>query len=390
MRIALLHAYDKQDKRSWSGTVYYTAQSLEKHCGEVFHIGPISCFKETLVGKVINKGSQAFLKKNFRYHYSFLMAHRYAKVAASRLAGQSLDVIVAPAGDTEIAFLQADLPIVLVGDSTYRLLFDYYPRDSNLLERSRYEMDVIQTLALNKASAAIYSSTWAARSAIEDYGTDPAKVHVVPFGPNLDDPPAPEVALARQPSPRCRLLFLAVEWARKGGDIAFETLLKLEELGIEAELIVCGCTPPNGVAHQRMKAIPFLKKNDEGQRRQLEQLLLESSFLLVPTRADCTPMVFCEANAFGLPVISTSTGGVPEVIRDGENGFLLPHEARGAAYAEVIARLHHDSGRYARLVRSSRAAFDDRLNWDAWGVTVKHILADLSGRRRPIEIASSI
>jgi glycosyltransferase involved in cell wall biosynthesis len=273
--------------------------------------------------------------------------------------------------------LETDIPIVLIGDSTYGLLFDYYPAFSQLLKRSTYEMNAIQALALKKASAVIYSSTWAARSAIEDYGADPAKVHVVPFGANLDEIPPREVALAREKSDCCRLLFLGVEWVRKGGDIAFETLLKLEELGVQAELIVCGCTPPEACAHEYMRVIPFLDKNDEGQRKELEQLLMAADFLLVPTRADCSPIVLCEANAFGLPVITTDTGGVSEIVRDGENGFLLPFEARGATYAEVIAGVYRNDERYAQLVRTSRAAFEDRLNWDVWGVTVKHILADL-------------
>src|SRR5205085_123986 len=163
----------------------------------------------------------------------------------------------------------------------------------------------------------------------------------------------------RKKSEQCRLLFLAVQWTRKGGDIAFETLLKLEELGIQAELIVCGCTPPKGIVHKRMRVIPFLDKNDERQRKELEQLLMAADFLLLPTRADCTPIVYCEASAFGLPVITTNTGGVPEVDRDGENGFLLPCDARGDAYAEVIARVYHDDARYAELVRASRAAFEE-------------------------------
>ncbi len=172
VKIALLHAYDTHDRRSWSGTVYYIARTLEKYSGEVFHLGPIPRFKEMLVGKVINKISQTFFRKNFRYHCSFLLANRYAKVAAQRLAGQSFDVIVAPAGATEIAFLDTNIPIVLIEDATYGLLFDYNPAFSDLLARSIYEMNTLQTLALKKASAVIYSSAWAARSAIEDYGAD--------------------------------------------------------------------------------------------------------------------------------------------------------------------------------------------------------------------------
>ncbi len=380
MKIAFLTVrhdpYDRRSWRSWSGIVYHVAQTLQKHCGEISYFSPVlPCRKEELIARIIGLSSRVLLKK--KYTCSFFLANSYAKAGAQWLAGQSFDVIVAPAGATEVAFLETDIPIVTVEDATYRLLFDYYPRFSNLLKRSIYEMQTIQALALEKASAVIYSSAWAARSAVEDYGADPAKVHVISFGANLDEIPSREVALARKLSDRCRLLFLSAEWVRKGGDIAFETLLKLEDLGIAAELTVCGCTPPKAFAHERMRVIPFLDKNDKRQRRELEQLFMLSDFLLMPTRADCTPMVFCEANAFGLPVITTSTGGVPEVIRNGENGFLLPYDVRGAAYAEVTARVYRDSERYAELVRASRAAFENRLNWDAWGVTVKHILADL-------------
>jgi len=311
------------------------------------------------------------------YFHSALVAKRYAKIAAQRLARQSFDVIVTPAAATEIAFLKTDVPIVLIKDATYPLLHNYYPIFSNLHQRSFNELTLNEDLALKKARVLLYSSTWAARSAIEDYGADPAKIHVVPFGANLDEIPPREVVLAREKSERCRLLFLGVDWVRKGGDIAYETLLKLEEIGIEAELIVCGTTPPPGIAHERMKVIPFLDKNDEQQARAIEKLYATSDFLILPTRADCVPNVFREANAFGVPIITTDTGGVADAVRDGENGYVLPFEAQGKAYARVIAELYQDDQRYAEMVRASRAAFDERLNWDAWGIAVNKLITEM-------------
>ncbi len=368
--------HDRGTWRSWSGTVYYVAQALQKHCGEISYFNPVlPCRRQKKIERISIRSSQLLLKK--QYTCDFFLANSYAKAGSLWLADQSVDVIVAPAGTIEIAFLKTNIPIVLVEDATSKQLIGYYPQYSNLLKRSIYEMETIQDFALKKASAVIYSSAWAARSAIEDYGADPKKIHVVPFGANLDEVPSREVVLAREKSEQCRLLFLGVDWVRKGGDIAFETLLKLEELGVQAELIVCGCTPPEGVAHERMKVIPFLDKNDERQRKELEQLLISADFLLVPTRAEAYGLVFCEASAFGLPVITTNTGGVPEIVREGENGFLLPYEARGDAYAEVIARVFRNDERYTELVRTSRAAFEERLNWDAWGIAVKQVLADL-------------
>ena len=164
----------------------------------------------------------------------------------------------------------------------------------------------------------------------------------------------------------------------------------MEELGIEAELIVCGCTPPQEFVHERMKVIPYLDKNDERQLKELEQLLMSADFLLLPTRWDFSPIVVCEAAAFGLPVIATNTGGVSEIVKEGENGFLLPLEARGDAYAEVIARLYRDDELYTQLVRASRAAFEEHLNWDAWGMAVKHILHEVLAQRSPEKIAGLV
>jgi glycosyltransferase involved in cell wall biosynthesis len=122
---------------------------------------------------------------------------------------------------------------------------------------------------------------------------------------------------------------------------------------------------------------PYLDKNDERQARDIEKLYAQADFLLLPTRADCAPNVFKEANAFGLPVITTATGGVADIVRDGENGYALPHEARGDAYAHVIAAIWHDEARYNQLAQTSRIAYDARLSWDAWAKAISEILHEI-------------
>jgi glycosyltransferase involved in cell wall biosynthesis len=378
IKIAFLTMRDPHDRRSWSGCVYYISQALQKHCGEVeyWHFHSTLFYRVAdLVGKVIRVASVKLLKR--KYTCSIFYAKCSALAASRWLAKRSFDVIVAPDGALETAFLETDIPVVLIGDSTLGQLIDYYPLYSRLLKRSIYEIHTVQDIALKKARAALYSATWAARSAIDDYSADPQKIHVVPFGANFDENPCREIALGRKKSPQCRLLFLAVDWPRKGGEIAFETLLKLEEMGIEAELIICGCIPPKKFVHERMKVIPFLNKNDPRQREELNKLLIMSDFLLVPTRSECYGIVFCEASAFGLPIITTNTGGIPTIIKHNENGYMLPLEADGREYAKVIAEIYNDDQRYMAMAQASRSAFEERLNWDAWGVTTRKILVEV-------------
>ncbi len=393
LNIALVTALDAQDRRSWSGTYYHLAQSLQKYCGDVTFIGPLSAFSEMLMGRLTHKSAQLFLHKNFAFRHTYAVSKRYAKVADMRLASGSFDVIFALSGATEIAFLQTDIPIVLVEDANFAVLRGYHQHFSYLLESSAYQIDDIQKRGISKADMVLYPTAWAAGAAIEYYHADRQKTHIIPFGANLEKVPAKEKVFARQRSDQCRLLFIGVNWERKGGDIALETLFELEKLGITAELTVCGCIPPKGITHPRMKIISYLDKNDEDQRRKLEKLYMEADFFLLPTRNECFGIAMCEANAFGLPVITTKTGGVPEVVKDGENGFTLPYSAKGDAYAKIIARTYRDVSCYRYLVQASRTAYEERLNWDAWGIATKKVLMEMFARRKgqivsaPLEVS---
>jgi glycosyltransferase involved in cell wall biosynthesis len=374
LRIAFLTQLDPLDKRSWSCSLYYIGQALQRHCGDVTYMGPLRSPEPSLLSRIRAKSSLVLFKKHYLLWMSLSTARQIGLEATQKLAGQAFDVIVVAASEAAIAFAKTNIPIVLVGDNTFAQVLNYMPRYATLSGQSRREIYAIERQVFKKVRASIMSSEWAACSVLEDYHAAAEHVYTVSFGANLDAVPAREVVAAKKPSGRCRLLFVGIEWQRKGGDIAFETLLKLEEKGIEAELVVCGCVLPSGVAHPRMTVIPYLDKNDARQAREIEQLYARSDFLILPTRADCAPNVFKEANAFGLPVITSDTGGIASIICNGVNGYMLPPAARGGDYADLIAAIYRDEQRYLRLVHASRAAFEERLNWDAWGRRVHDIL----------------
>jgi glycosyltransferase involved in cell wall biosynthesis len=375
MKIGLVTASDARSRESWSGTHYYMAQALQRHCGEVSYLGPVKTIVKSGAGGV-GRGLELLFRKRYWHARSIVVALRYARILEHRISKQPLDLLVAPLALAEISFLKTKIPIVYVCTSTFASVVNYYPSFSNLLGISIWEGNTLERRALRRANLVLYPSKWAAEAAIADYHVDKAKVHVVPFGPNLEDVPDEDTVLGKKQSDRCRLLFLGKEWERKGGDIALETLLALEEMGVKSELTVCGVIPPQHVSHEHLTVIPFLNKDDETQRQRLRSLLLTSDFLLLPTRAELFGMVLCEAAAFGLPSVTTNTGGLSSVIEEGKNGFLLPLSAKGADYAKVISRAYQDSQSYRELVKSSRAAFDERLNWDAWATTVKRIIQE--------------
>lgn len=381
IKIALLTTGDPTDRRSWSGIDYYMSQALQKHCGDVYYLGPLNPWLRLTFGKIINKSTSLIMKRHYAYLHSFLLAKGYAMRIRRMLAGSPMDLLFVPSAAPTAAFLDTKTPMAYLSGTTFALMKSYYPQFSSLLQLSVKEGHAIEQSVIDKSSVLLYPTEWPARSAVDDYGADPSKIHIVPYGANLDKEDLPDEAdmLGSRKSDRCKLLFVGVDWQRKGGPIAYEALLRLLNSGIDAELTVCGCVPPRQFMHDRMKVIPFLDKNDPNQRHEMGELFLHSDFLLVPTRSECFGVVFCEASAFGLPSVTTHTGGVPGVVVDGENGHMLPLNAGGNEYAELIAEIYQDKARYTELVRSSRRAFDDRLNWDAWGSKVGKALRSIAG-----------
>jgi glycosyltransferase involved in cell wall biosynthesis len=86
-----------------------------------------------------------------------------------------------------------------------------------------------------------------------------------------------------------------------------------------------------------------------------------ADLFLYPTRFDCAPLVVMEALAHGLPVVAPAAFALPELVRDGETGFLFePGDEAGAAAA--VERLLADQGLRARFGTAARADFDRRLS----------------------------
>lgn len=381
LSVAFLTKWDPLDPHSWSGTMKSMYSSLERAGAHLMALGPVrSGARMALRGG--DMLAQALLGKSYDYRHSLLVAKEYAFRFERKLSEGDFDVIFAPVASTEISLLKTDTPIVYLTDILFPDYVDYYPQCSRLLRFSAAEVDKIEALAMRKATAFICPSDWVKNRASKAYGLPVDRIHMLPFGANLERTPSYEEATERRDLEVCRLLFLGVDWRRKGGPIAVEVLRLLTDAGLPVELTICGCVPPDGISHPRMKIIPFLSKRDPVQTKELYRLMRQSTFLLLPTQADASPIVLCEACAFGLPPIVRNTGGVSGIVQDGVNGYAIDPHAGPEAYAKMIAELFTDRERYDALSVSSRQAYDRRLNWDAWGRDARHVLESVSKRHQ--------
>ena len=222
-------------------------------------------------------------------------------------------------------------------------------------------------LAFEKAAHCLLASEWNKRSAMEDYSISPDKITVALCGANMDVVPAVN-ELKPYTDPVYHLLFLGVEWERKGGEIALEAFRQLRSRGIQTHLHIIGCVPPHDLGTEKgITIIPFLNKNDEADFRRLQQIFLQTAVLFLPTRAECAGVVFSEASAYGIPSITTDTGGVRTYVEDGVNGYALPIQAGSTDYADILEKILHDPAQLDKLRASSRKRYEEKQNWHLWG-----------------------
>lgn len=149
-------------------------------------------------------------------------------------------------------------------------------------------------------------------SVISDYACDPRKVQCIYYAPFITD--------RNRNQSKCKyaskkILFVGLEWERKGGPIllnAFEHVLK--EIP-DAVLIIIGCRP--------VVDIPNVKIVGQVLNEEIQKYYNESAVFCLPTRREPFGIAFIEAMSYSLPVIGTNIGALPEFIIDGENGYLV-------------------------------------------------------------------
>lgn len=388
VKIGLISEVDVTRPRAWSGTIYFMAEALAAAGVEMRRLDPIWRRRSRLLTRAGHALRRAGLPDP--------MLNRTGAVAAlkARALGRSvesagLDAVLAPVGSTLVARYRARTPLLYSSDATVLGMVDYYPEFTGLPPSLLHRIIAEEGEALRRAALLLYPTWWAARDAVGAYGVPRERVLVQPFGANLLETPSREAALRpRRPGP-LRLLLCGVDWARKGGDVAVAALEALRAQGVEADLTVLGVVPPARVTERvkGVRVIPYLDKFDAEGSRAFGEVFAEADLLILPTRAECYGMVFCEAAAFGVPSIATATGGTTEAIREGVTGHTLPLEATGRDFAARVAAILREPGRLEALNASARADFEARLNWTVWAEAVLERLGRIlpaAGARRDV------
>jgi glycosyltransferase involved in cell wall biosynthesis len=160
-------------------------------------------------------------------------------------------------------------------------------------------------------------------------------------------------------------ILCASNWLdRKRQDVVLDLA---ERMPTHAFVIAGGISPTEWVHRQveRAKRLPNVDVLGSIPRERLRDLMMEARILLHPSDYEGLPLSVVEAMATGLPVVAQPRSSMPEIVRDGENGWLL--DAADLAgwkgrIAEVLSWADSERSTMAHTIRESVVA---RFAWPA-------------------------
>lgn len=220
-------------------------------------------------------------------------------------------------------------------------------------------------LALKRATAVTVNSS-ATEQAVLDLGADPARIHRIPMGIDVDrSVDSARVAAIRAEHGRTDeplVVFVGRVVEEKGIFDLVDALADAHDRGMALRGVVVGEGHDRAAAQQwatargvadRVAFVGWIDGPD------VPSWLAAADIVVAPSRTgadgwvEAQGLAIVEAMAAERPVVATRTGGIADAITDGETGVLVP-EADPAALASAIIDLARDPDRAGRLAAAAR------------------------------------
>jgi glycosyltransferase involved in cell wall biosynthesis len=225
--------------------------------------------------------------------------------------------------------------------------FDH-PKELSLTEKIQHASAVIAVSEFGKSQLYRWVP-WA----------DWKKVHVVRCGVD-----APFLAAGPQPiADNRRLVCVGRLVPEKGQLLILDALTALAAEGVQLEVVFAGDGPLRGIMEERVKSRGLgdsVRITGWISGETVRSELLGARAMLLPSFAEGLPVVLMEALALGRPAITTYIAGIPELVRDGATGFLIPAGSLDALRAAIKRVLDTPSSDLAAMGRTGAAAVAER------------------------------
>ena len=210
------------------------------------------------------------------------------------------------------------------------------------------------------------------RSIVEQYGGNPHRVSCVYAGSNTTIKP---VALDNRHYGNKQILFVGVDWQRKGGPELIEAFKRVLQKHPDARLAIVGCSPELSTPNcDIVGRVPV---------DQVARYYPRASVFCLPSRLEPFGIVCLEAFMHKIPVVASRIGALPDFIEEGKSGRLVD-STNVAQFAAALIELIEDPAKCRQFGETGCEAVKNRYTWDAVGVRLRNeIQAALSSNNGP-------
>ena len=365
MKIAYVTNHDARDVQSFSGTSYFMSRGLAEF-NEVHYIGPLKRRVSRLNKLRRSYNKRVHQKKEHCTFYPEALAG-FARAVADQLHSHPCDIVLSPLW-APLSRLNGSQPAYIWTDIALSSLAGEYYDKSELSARGWRQMTAATLAAVERCERVFLGSEWARQRMLQEYPIAPEKIRVLPLGANIDFVPTRQQimqAINGRDFGEIRLLFIGVDWYRKGAAVALAVAEGLHARGVKVRLTLVGSKPPPGtVIPDYVEMTGFLSKRDVEGRGRLYRLLASAHFFILPTRAEAFGVPYCEAKAFCLPCLATRVGPVPELVRDGSDGQTFELGCPIEDYVDHIIALTRSEEAYRQQAIAALNDYHTRFSWD--------------------------
>ncbi len=273
------------------------------------------------------------------------------------------------------------LPGGLVGALVSRLtrvplVITTHGTDVEMLRRTRWAMPLAR-FTFARARAITCGSTYLRDQLLALGVADAARVSVIPMpvNPLFENSPL-------APRPSSLVLTVARLTTQKSIDTLIEALAILRDRGSAARLEIVGDGPERAALEQQARAlnlqdrVAFLGALAQ---KELPPHYAECAVFVLPSIREGMGLVFAEALLCGAPVIAANSGGVTDIVKDGETGLLVP-ERDAHALADAVEKILNDRALAARLAANGAAWVRERYTRGRVAAQFAEVYENINGR----------
>jgi glycosyltransferase involved in cell wall biosynthesis len=197
------------------------------------------------------------------------------------------------------------------------------------------------------------NSEWTAQGLIQQ-GVDTKKLFIHPPAACIDDP-----GCVQRDWEMMNILFIGVDWHRKGGNLLVEAFKKFRQINKNAKLSIVGCAPE--IEEDGIDVVGYLDKNNQKDNARLKNLFQNATIFCMPSYWDSTGLVYMEAALWGIPVIMLRGQGRETIFPNSTAIHLDTPCAK--TLCEIFLDLNKNPEKMAKMGQSGRKLVLENYTW---------------------------